>query len=383
VGTSQGVLNDGGSSTDVSSSASRQSIFEPIQEIHLESPRTSHEVSDLDDERQRFAREGLAILDRRKPPPPNSRHGKLIRVELKDDNTPIPALASGAETRPQASLKMPQSIPISPNSIQPARSPTDLNKPLPAAPLRASHELERESVFDNEAAGKTPEPPSASSSVSRKLPPAPPLSRRHSQLASDSRSGKGTTVRLSSNIEELSVSEHTTSVTQPNMSKAPPPPPPSRRPPSIRNSSNPDSFSSHTSHEQDRLEQRSGSAPAPPPTRMPCVRHPGRPSSVLSMDMTSKRASTAPPPPPPPRQRASSRASAETPVFSSTSSRRTSSDYFRRSIDSSQGETLMPQHDLAGQPADNSGAKNILADLSALQREVDALRGQYETRGTN
>jgi hypothetical protein len=31
---------------------------------------------------------------------------------------------------------------------------------------------------------------------------------------------------------------------------------------------------------------------------------------------------------------------------------------------------------------EGSGANNILADLNALQREVDALRGQYEMRGT-
>lgn len=370
------ALNDGGSSTDASSSASRQSIFEPIQEIHPESPRTSHEVSDPDDERRRFATDGLASSERRIPPPPSSRHGKLIKVELRDDTAP----------RVDISLlpvwKGTQQPSTSPQSTQPVRSPTDLNKPLPAAPPRASHESDRESIFDKEAAGKTPEPASPSSIQTRKTPPAPPLTRRHSQLVSESKATRPASTRLPTNAEEGSSSSSYEHILSQSTAKAPPPPP-TRRPTSVRNLSQADSIpSSGTSQEQQRPRSKSGSAPTPPPARMTSIRQSSRPPSVMSMDMTSKRASTGPPPPPPPRQRASSRTSMEGPVLSSGSSRRASSDYYRRSIDSTREESLASQADQGGLSEGSSGANNILADLTALQREVDALRGQYEMRGT-
>lgn len=370
-------LNDGGSSTDASSSASRQSIFEPIQEIHPESPRTSHEVSDPDDERRRFATDGLASSERRKPPPPSSRHGKLIKVELRDDPTPR------VDTSHLPGWKGLQQSLISPLSAQSVRSPTDLNKPLPAAPTRASHESDRESVFDKEAAGKTPEPASPSSTQTRKTPPAPPLTRRHSQLVSESKATRPASVRLPTNTEEggLSLSNYENTVSQ-SAVKAPPLPP-TRRPASIRNLSQADSIpSSGTSQEQQGPRSKSGSAPTPPPARMASTRHSSRPPSVMSMELTNKRGSTAPPPPPPPRQRASSRTSMEGPVLSSGSSRRASSDYYRRSIDSTREDSFTPQTDHGRLSEGNSGANDILADLTALQREVDALRGQYEMRGT-
>jgi hypothetical protein len=72
----------------------------------------------------------------------------------------------------------------------------------------------------------------------------------------------------------------------------------------------------------------------------------------------------------------------EGPILSSGSSRRASSDYFRKSIDSSREDSFAPQTDHGGLSEEASGANDILADLTALQREVDALRGQYEMRGT-
>jgi hypothetical protein len=372
------ALNDGSSSTDASSSASRQSIFEPIQEIHPESPRTSHEVSDPDDERRRFATDGLASSERRKPPPPSSRHGKLIKVELRDDTAPR------VDTSLLPIWKGTQQSSMSPLSTQSVRSPTDLNKPLPAAPPRASHESDRESIFDREAAGKTPEPASPPSTQTRKTPPAPPLTRRHSQLVSESKATRPASMRLPTNAEEESSSSSYEHILSQSTAKAPPPPP-TRRPASVRNLSRADSIpSSGTSpQEQQRPRSKSGSAPTPPPARMASTRQSSRPPSVMSMEMTSKRASTGPPPPPPPpRQRASSRTSMEGPVLSSGSSRRASSDYYRRSIDSTREESFASQADHGGLSEGSSGANDILADLTALQREVDALRGQYAMRGT-
>jgi hypothetical protein len=361
------ALNDG-TSTDTSS-ISRQSIFEPIQELHSESPRTSHEVSDPDD-----GRGNAEILttkpEKKKPPPPSSRHGKLIKVELRDESGTIEP-----EPNPHLGGRIAQQPLGSSISFQSHPSLTDLNKPLPAAP-RSSHDSDRESIFDVESAGKRPEPPSPTSSLRRKTPPAPPISRRHSQLLTGSKVDLNaiSTGRLSPNFEEgLSSSD---SIVPPH-AKAPPPPP-SRRPASIRNSSYgmPVSIPGISSPENDRPAK--SSAPGPPPARMASTRKSGRPPSTSNMDISNKRLSTAPPPPPP-RQRASSRTSLDPPTLS-PSPRRGSEDSYGQSLEERRRGSQVSQ---TTEPAEVSNApaiepSNILADLEALQREVDALRGKHE-----
>ncbi|TVY41525.1 hypothetical protein LSUB1_G003701 [Lachnellula subtilissima] len=359
----QHALGDGGSSTDASS-VSRQSIFEAIQETHAESPRTSHEISDPDDDRRGLATETQSLTSgRKKPPPPSSRHGKSINVELRDE--------------PTASTVQPPSTPGSITSqnyftlspVNSNRSQTDLNKPLPPAPNRASHDSDQESVFDKEAAGRTPEPPSPSSSIRKKTPPAPPLARRHSQLVSDSKLTRSGSGRLSPRVEEdnVSIAGSEYSGRERSNSGKVPPPPPSRRPPSIRSSSQnlPVSSPSATS------------IPTPPPARG-SSRHSmsGRPPSLSSLDLptSNKRASVVPPPPPPHRH------GWETPTQSQSPGalRRASGEKRRRSIDNAR-----PRRDSEASSVSqveiiesNPGSDNILADLSTLQREIDALRSQ-------
>ncbi|KAH8661581.1 hypothetical protein BGZ60DRAFT_530532 [Tricladium varicosporioides] len=358
-------LGDGGSSTDTSS-ISRQSIFETIQEAHPESPRSSHEISEPDDERRGLTT-GLqrSASNRKAPPPPNSRHGKLIRVELRDEpsiNTvytpPTPPTSTGQNYF--------ASSPVHSN-----RSQTDLNKPLPPAPNRASHESDRESVFDKEAAGKTPEPPSPSSSIRRKTPPVPPIARRRSQMISDSKLNRSNSGRLSPKVEEdtISISEAEAGGRPRSGSGRAPPPPPSRRPASIKGILHDPSSPPLTS-------PSSISLPAPPPARG-STRHSsgGRPPSVISLDMSTnnKRASIIPPPPPPHRHGRSSMD-----AQSSGDSRRPSGEQSRRSIESARrgsGASSVSQYErIDAQPASN----DILADLSALQKEIDALRTQSE-----
>jgi hypothetical protein len=72
----------------------------------------------------------------------------------------------------------------------------------------------------------------------------------------------------------------------------------------------------------------------------------------------------------------------EGPVLSSGSSRRASSDYFRRSMDSTREDNPAQQADHGRLAEESTGANDILADLTALKMEVDAFRGQYEMRGT-
>jgi hypothetical protein len=369
-------LGDGGSSTDTSS-ISRQSIFEPVQEAHLESPRTSHEVSEPDDERRRLTTEFQvsSTSARKKPPPPSSRHGKLIKVELRDDPTTnaSESLSSGPGISQQY---------FGSSGSSPSRSQTDLNKPLPPAPS-ASHESDRESVFDREAAGKTPEPLSPSASIRRKTPPAPPLARRHSQLVSDSKLTRGDTGRLSPKAEEDSASVTGIEPNRPRSDSArAPPPPPSRRPGSIRGSSHHLPLPSpSTSTDFERPISKSGAGPPPPPTRVSSQRksRSDRPPSISSMDISNTRASVIPPPPPPHRQRGSSGTSTDSSVLSLGLA--VSGEHPRRSIDGTRRDSAASSVSRLERIETDSGEQDILADLSALQREIDALRNQSEKKG--
>ncbi|KFY16618.1 hypothetical protein V492_01203, partial [Pseudogymnoascus sp. VKM F-4246] len=224
-----------GSSTEASS-VSRHSIFENTQDNVPESPRTSHEVSDVDDDRRRMPPTlQRSASERKKPPPPSSRHGKLIQVQLRDDARP----QSLYITSPSGPSPLSATIPTLTAAEQ---SATDLNKPLPPNPSRASHDSDRESVFDRESVGKAPEPPSPSNSLRRKPAPAPPMARRHGNPVTDSNSPSLPPKRLSNigddsrNSSTQDLSSLQPSTNQQSTFKVPPPPP-LRRPGSIRHSS--------------------------------------------------------------------------------------------------------------------------------------------------
>ncbi|CZR57724.1 uncharacterized protein PAC_07613 [Phialocephala subalpina] len=354
------ALGDGGSSTDASS-ISRQSIFEAVQEPHPESPRTSHEISEPEDDRRRFGGEA-SLAGRKKPPPPSSRHGKLIRVELRDD----------ASTTALQSPPIPGSITSQHYFSSSPRSQTDLNKPLPPAPNRASHDLDRESIFDKEAAGKTPEPPSPPDTVRRKAAPAPPLARRHSQKLPDSKRNINDPSRLSPKPEEESSSATLTPTenSRPRSdSGRAPPPPPSRRIGSVRHNS---------SHNLPLSSPSTVSLPSPPPVRGSSRSiSGGRPPSVHSMDLSSKHKSGMPPPPPPPHRHGRTSFDGQSPG----DSRRTSGDYPRRSMDSvrrgsAASSVVLHLPEEAAETETGAERHDILADLSKLQAEIDALRNQ-------
>jgi hypothetical protein len=115
------------------------------------------------------------------------------------------------------------------------------------------------------------------------------------------------------------------------------------------------------------------SLPAPPPSRGSS--RAGRPPSVLSMDLSSdKRASMAPPPPPPSRH--GRRVSTD--AHSPGESRRTSGEHPRRSIESARRGSASSSIREEKWLESNVGRPDIMADLSALQREIDALRTQSE-----
>ncbi|KAH6971695.1 hypothetical protein BKA56DRAFT_635709 [Ilyonectria sp. MPI-CAGE-AT-0026] len=338
--------------------------------------------------------------DKKPPPPPSSRHGKSIKMELKGEYGSSDAL------RP--------------------KSPSDINKPLPPAPHRKSFEDDSESPFDRESVGKIPEADAQASqttpSAGRKTGPAPPPRRGHARAESKayatSISKEGQPLPKSHDDEMPSRSSSIRSKSERNRHDphSPIPPPPPRRsyhgsrpstqlPPAVAASidaaMSQTSTSSDPHSEADRptattsvnaapsrdaqLGNYKVSAPPPPPARNISVR---RPASVRSMDSNSRRTSAEAkphphsgiaPPPPPRRHRGSSRGSMDAPY------KRTSVDGVPRTeqrlleegnpaaLDSAGADTDPASPHSAGDPGKGV---NILADLDALQREVDALRGK-------
>ncbi|KAI1082458.1 hypothetical protein F5B20DRAFT_503922 [Whalleya microplaca] len=446
-------LHDGASNTDTSST-SRQSVFDNIQET----PRTSHEISEPEDHEERRGTLPSSPLStvqsatsKKKPPPPNSRHGKLIKIELgagadrrttlRDSTPPMPADSTFPAIAPPPRRSSSQSATV----LQRESLASDINKPLPIPPARPS--AEEIDPFDREAIGKVPEafaniqanprpptPPPAtrsrseshSSTQSRK--PAAPPPRRHGRT--DSRAPSINTANADEDAPRSSMesnrsrAESMRASSSSNSNANAPAPPPPRRPTHGRQGSSYMSPSpsqgnfgssvqatglglgdnerspigmgfSPVSASSAQAENLGGlatvttskdglpklSPPPPPPARQASTR---RPASVRSMDSASGVGFTArkisrekegggsggaagagapaPPPPPPPRQRVSSRASADSPAPGVETA---------GSATPSAGPG--PKHEQKG--------AEILADLDALQREVDALRGRYGSSG--
>jgi hypothetical protein len=114
------------------------------------------------------------------------------------------------------------------------------------------------------------------------------------------------------------------------------------------------------------------SLPAPPPSRGSS--RAGRPPSVLSMDLSNDKRSVMAPPPPPPRHRRRISFDAQSPG----ESRRTSGEHPRRSIESARRGSASSSIREEENFVSSVGRPDIMADLSALQREIDALRVQSE-----
>ncbi|KAJ4125511.1 hypothetical protein NW768_009132 [Fusarium equiseti] len=335
------------------------------------------------------------------PPPPSSRHGRSIKLNMVGGPLPPEALA--------------------------ILSPSDTNKPLPPAPTRRSLEEEVESPFDHEASDKVPEAETEADvgvtsaelpAAGRKTVPTPPPRRGHARAESKANASQ----QFPQNDENLSRSSSMRSrpehKRQDSQAAAPPPPPrrshgskPSTQIPSgvassftslsqassspapsldidtstastpsqLRQASTLDLTPTRDGHHQPAMSK--SWAPPPPPARNTSVR---RPASIRSVDSSSRRVSfeakphnQMAPPPPPRRQRGSSKGSVDGP-------RRTSLDGAGKAGTSQVAEeepesvtATVGSGPTSPQPTNEPGkSSDILADLDALQREVDALRGK-------
>lgn len=290
-----------------------------------------------------------ADKERKPPPPPRSHHGKRIN-------------SSNSTSRPESSrsanrLSFRASSPESVTSIQPQSTP-NANA---GSPPSASDYFQMPS--DTQQTSGSTDSLQHSHSQSKR-PPTPPLSRRHSQMRrSKSTQSKSSNSRLTmSSIDSES-----------NDSSQPPSPGPSTL-----------SVASSMSQDRKRVsippaatpgETRAAAAgaaalpasgtpadsfsppppPPPPPSSRPTPLQPGRRTSSYGSPATGS-SSGAPPPPPPPRR---------------------ARDSMLRASDGG----AEPQANRAEAPLPQpSHATDILADLSRLQKEVDDLRGHYESR---
>lgn len=363
---------DGGSITETSS-ISRQSISDAAH-VAQETPRTSHEISEpeADDDKRALlsnppAPQRTGSRKKAPPPPPATRHGKLIKLELKDKEK-------------EASLALERKLSGSSLARRPAStSPTDVNKPLPPPPDRAEDDV-RNSIFDKEAAGKIPEvdidpdadvvppprpptPPNASHSASTPVqtppastlrkPSAPPP-RRHGSVKSESRPTAAPTEEDTTPPRSSLESQRSRSSSLRLSLAAPTPPPPRRghhrQSPSVSSSASPmannHSYPFPTSPGSGTDEQKL-SPPPPPPQRNTSVRK----SSGGVASRPAKSGGAAPPPPPRPRARGGSKGASSAPAVE----------------EEAEGEGV-------DEAAGDEAVRAMLADLDALQREVEAAR---------
>lgn len=355
-------LGDSNSNTDASS-VSRQSIFEPHPEAHPESPSTSMDIPLSDDERHGLV-QSSPNAGRSRPSVPPSRHGKLVK-----QNAPqTVAFESLSSSPPDLSLQSTSSM--QPFLLVTSGSSRDLDKPLPLPPRTESpspmETRSDTSLGGPEAPNESLTPPNHPSRVtSKRNPPALPAARRHGQ--GRSRSSTNDSSGSTSISEGLSQYTHPslTNSSSTTSSKPPPLPPPRRAGTNpAQENTTPGSSAAPTTD----LMQLPAFKPRPP---APLSRTPSTTSIKRVSRISPNSGSPAPAPPPPPRRRGSSQSqSSFTPSRLSGEYRISSNEHTR----SGSGASTTQQPSV---PETQTEGKDIMADLTALQKEVDELRGKF------
>ncbi|KAL8722650.1 MAG: hypothetical protein Q9225_000882 [Loekoesia sp. 1 TL-2023] len=355
-------LGDSNSNTDASS-VSRQSIFEPHPEAHPESPGTSMDVSLSDDERHGLVQSSPS-LGRNRPSVPPSRHGKLVKQNVPQTVSfeSLPSSPPGPDLISTSTAKL--SSPTSPTNSK------DLNKPLPPpprpaspTPMESTPAPSSDLAEEKETSFAPPHPPDQK--ATKRSPPALPAARRHGQARS--RSSTNDSSRSTSISEELSQHTHPSpSNSSSTTSSKPPPLPPPRR--------------AGTNPAQENISPISGAFPAidameplpfKPRPPAPLSRTPSTTSVQRMSRISASSGSSGAVPPPPPRRRGSSQSqSSFTPSRLSGEYRISSNERTR----SGSGASSTQQPPI---PEAQTQGKDIMADLTALQREVDELRGKF------
>ncbi|KAB5518742.1 hypothetical protein GE09DRAFT_511048 [Coniochaeta sp. 2T2.1] len=265
--------------------------------------------------------------DPRKPPPPprrksHSRNESKLSVASKSSTTPVPTFTDEPSSMRRSSQDSTRSVS---SSLR-----VNLHAPAPPPPRRPNH-ASRPSFSASSAASFTGLTPTNASAATSPAPSDGEHPSFHSPVpfvASPDPLSSGQTSLSASGIPTPATAL-APMATKPRM---PPPPLPPARNTSVRVST-------------------------------------GRPASLRSVDAPSRRVkdgsapSSAPPPPPPPKR-------------SRAGSGRDRGALLGGPVTEEPEPTSLG--DVSVRVSEEKSADEILADLSALQREVDALRGKYE-----
>lgn len=335
------------SSTANISSHSRQSLFEPNTSAFSDPPQTSQESSPPEGTSQSLA--NLAVgPDKAKPSTPRHRHGKSIK-EYTPQTVSVEDLTF---SRSEIVEKLAQSV--------------DQEKTLPAPPPRevtTAPETDESASESWSLLGQQQVPDSDKTSTKR-VRPAPPAARK---------AGQNRPISIHTAIERLPYPERPRQrecLSPSSPPSSPPPPPPPRRSATIHGGSS-SSVLTVASLASSSDRSIGGESPKPLPRTRPAAS--GRRNSGADASKAVTPLSASPskvPPAPPPRRRGSSQ--------SSYTPSRLSGDYrspVTERLRSDSGASSISH--LAMTPMEPSpDRQDIMADLSALQREVDELRGK-------
>ncbi|KAH7393911.1 hypothetical protein DE146DRAFT_633850 [Phaeosphaeria sp. MPI-PUGE-AT-0046c] len=403
------------SSTDTSS-ISRQSLFESSYQVHPESPRTSIEVAESDEDEDMGLVSEVKKGKKKPPPAPKHRHGKLV-TPRKPQTVSFDGFSA--------------SEPIPPPTTR-SRDNSEVNKPLPPTPVVSPPVLHistqdtsqqqvaavQQTSSDTLLASDIPRP-------QKRTPPPVPLARRQSQLRTStagnrSRSNSSLTMSSQQSVEPSLPSPAPSNKDPLSTAKSPPPPPRSRHGAKLADISTSSANSSSTELPQRSTSVRTAASVQGPTSsrRSTLDSEPASPSgdlrrtSSISSNRPSHRtvsndstSNSMPPPPPPPRRRNRSSLDQQRPHIPSTTSptesRRTSAEHRRTSVASesslrreyapidekgaSEYALYSPNEEaekkLVGDAAltqTESGSSNILDDMDKFQREIEELRSRYK-----
>ncbi|KAL8768421.1 MAG: hypothetical protein Q9209_005327 [Squamulea sp. 1 TL-2023] len=359
-------LGDSNSNTDASS-VSRQSIFEPHPEAVSESPRTSIDASPSDDERHGLVQPSSSPnVGRSRPYVPPSRHGKLVKQNM-PQTVSFESLSSSS---PDHSTTLISSTkPLSPSS---PKDTTDLNKPLPPPPkVEFSTPIQRMPDASDTGADEieTPstQPHNPGRVAARRSPPALPTARRHGK--GRSRSSTNDSDRSASLSEDFSQHTVPSSSSSSIIASKPPPLPPPRRAGTAPSQDNTGLVANAESGMLSTESTPFKSRPPAPPSRNPSTTSIKRISRISTASGFS--GAVVPPPPPAPRRRGSSQSS-----MNFTPSR-LSGEYRFPSNERSRGDSGASSTQQPITAENHANGKDLVADLAALQKEVDELRGKF------
>ncbi|KAJ5937421.1 hypothetical protein N7454_004721 [Penicillium verhagenii] len=280
-----------------------------------------------------------ANRDKKPPPPPRSHHGKRISTTANPPPSLSASKLSPTSSRSNYELSFQSASPESLATSQPVITPNTSSVQSPVPDYFSPQSQSQVATGSNETLSR-------SGSQHKRAPP-PPLGRRQSQMRSKSNESKSNISRLalsSPDSEDIDGSQ-------------PPSPGPSiisaRSFSRDRNRmSMPPPTSAGSLGDVRPSTSSAGVGHLSPPTNSQPPQ-PGRRTS--SYGNIASGSSVAPPPPPPPRRaREGARSSEGRPV-----------------------SQIITTDEPLPQP---SNAKDILADLLRLQKEVDDFRGNYESR---